>query len=94
MHLQTTRTLQEVRTTLAPEAALAAATEFFASRSGIYAAYPEKEGAGYVVLRGMGGEEIAIAAATLEDGTTRVSGSSFMFDAQVARFLSTLPPAP
>jgi hypothetical protein len=94
MHLQTTRTLQEVRTTLAPEAALAAATEFFATRAGIYSAYLEKEGPGYVVLRGMGGEEIALAAATLDDGATSVSGSSFMFDAQVARFLSTLPPAP
>ena len=94
MHLQTTRTLQEVRTTLSPDAALALAVEFFATRSGIYAAYPEREGDGYVVLRGMGGEEIAVAAAPLEDGSTRVSGSSFMFDAQVARFLSALPPAP
>lgn len=43
-------------------------------------------------LRGQGGEEIAIAA-TEEMGATSVSASSYMFDAQVAQFLTSLPPA-
>lgn len=94
MHHQTTRTLQDVRTTLEPEAVIAAATEFFARRNAIYTAFLEKSGPGWASYRGQGGEEIAIAAQVAGDGATRVSGSSYMFDAQVARFLSTLPPAP
>lgn len=42
-------------------------------------------------LRGQGGEEIVIAA-TAEGGSTSVTASSYLFDAQVAQFLSTLPP--
>jgi hypothetical protein len=94
MHHQTTRTLQDVRTTLAPDAVIAAATEFFARRNAIYTAFLEKSGPGWATYRGQGGEEIAMAAQVTADGATRVSGSSYMFDAQVARFLSTLPPAP
>jgi hypothetical protein len=94
MHLQTKRTLQDVRTTLAPEAVIAAATEFFARRNAIYTAFLEKSGPGWASYRGQGGEEIAVAAQPTADGFTRVSGSSYMFDQQVARFLSTLPPAP
>jgi len=94
MHHQTTRTLQDVRTTLAPEAVIAAATEFFARRNAIYTAFLEQAGPGWASYRGQGGEEIALAAQVAADGATRVSGSSYMFDAQVARFLSTLPPAP
>lgn len=94
MHHQTTRTLQDVRTTLAPEAVIAAATEFFARRNAIYTAFLEQSGPGWATYRGQGGEEIAMAAQVAADGVTRVSGSSYMFDAQVARFLSTLPPAP
>lgn len=94
MHHQTTRTLQDVRTTLAPEAVIAAATEFFARRNAIYTAFLEKSGPGWASYRGQGGEEIAVAAQIAADGATRVSGSSYMFDAQIARFLSTLPPAP
>lgn len=92
MHLQRNRTLQDVHTPLAPEAVIEAATEFFGSRSGIYAAFLEREGPGWASYRGQGGEEIAIAAQRADDGATRVTGSSYMFDAQVARFLSTLPP--
>ncbi len=77
-----------------PEAVIAAATSFFAERSGIYSAFLEKEGPGWASYRGQGGEEIALGAHRTADGVTRVSGSSYMFDAQVARFLSTLPPAP
>jgi hypothetical protein len=94
MHHQSTRTLQDVRTTLAPEAVIAAATDFFARRNAIYTAFLEQSGPGWATYRGQGGEEIAIGTQVAADGATRVSGSSYMFDAQVARFLSTLPPAP
>ncbi len=94
MHQQSTRTLQDVRTTLTPEEVIAAATTFFSRRSGIYAAFLEKQGPGWASYRGQGGEEIALGAQLAIDGATRVSGSSYMFDQQVARFLSTLPPAP
>ena len=88
---QRSRTLQHVRTTLAPADVLAAAKEFFAQRSNIYSAFPEQVGATYLTLRGLGGEEIAIGVAAA-DGATNVSASSYMFDQQVARFLSSLPP--
>lgn len=94
MNAQLGRTLQSARTTLAPAAALEAAVTFFAARQGIYAAYPEKSGPSFVTLRGQGGEEIAIGVATAPDGATVVTGSSYLFDAQVARFLGTLPVAP
>ena len=45
------------------------------------------------VLRGQGGEELVIAA-RLTDAGTAVTGSTYMFDQQVARFLDSLPPAP
>lgn len=89
---QRSRTLQQVRTTLAPADVLAAAKEFFSRRSGIYSAFPEQAGPTYITLRGLGGEEIAIGVAAA-GGDTLVSASSYMFDQQVARFLSSLPPA-
>ncbi len=94
MHLQSTRTLQDTRTTLSPDAVIEAATAFFGRRNAIYTAFLEKSGPGWATYRGQGGEEIAVAAQVAGDGYTRVSGSSYMFDQQVARFLSTLPPAP
>ncbi len=94
MHQQSSRTLQEVRTTLAPDAVIAAATTFFSRRNSIYTAFLEKEGPGWASYRGQGGEEIAIGTEQSADGFTRVTGSSYMFDQQVARFLSLLPPAP
>jgi hypothetical protein len=87
---QRSRTLQQVRTTLSPQEVLAAARTFFAQRSGIYSAFPEKQGPTFMTLRGLGGEEIAIGVA-VTDGETSVSASSYMFDQQVARFLATLP---
>lgn len=84
------RTQQETNTALDGAAVLAAATEFFTTRSGIYAAFPEKSGPTYVALRGQGGEEVVFGVAELPGGT-RVTGSSYMFDQQIARFLSTLP---
>ncbi len=83
--------MQETRTTLAPADVLAAAKEFFARRNSIYAAFPEQESAAHVSLRGQGGEEVVIGA-LVRDGTTLVTGASYMFDAQVSRFFATLPP--
>jgi hypothetical protein len=89
---QRNRTMQQARTTLDGAAALAAAKSFFGERSGIYSAFLEKESPTHVVLRGQGGEEIAIGVAEVA-GATQVTGSSYLFDQQVARFLSSLPPA-
>ncbi|MCU0624916.1 MAG: hypothetical protein MUF21_00275 [Gemmatimonadaceae bacterium] len=85
------RTLQEAATALDGAAVLARAVDFFASQNGIYAAFPEKEGPTFVALRGQGNEELIIGVAPLPEGT-RVTGSSYLFDQQIARFLSTLPP--
>ena len=93
MNHQQRRTVQETVTTLAPEEVLAAAKRHFAGRHGIYAAFPEKEGPTFVSLRGQGGEEILIGVATDAEGT-QVTGSSYLFDQQIARFLATLPPFP
>jgi hypothetical protein len=87
---QTDRTLQETVTTLAPAEILAAAKTFFARQNGIYAAFPEQESASHVALRGQGGEEVVIAAIRSAEGT-RVTGSSYLFDQQLARFFATLP---
>ena len=92
MHQQSTRQLQERTTSLAPAAVLDLAVQFFSRQSGVYAAFPEKRGPTHVMLRGQGGEEIAVAAWSTDAGTM-VSGSSYMFDQQVARFLDALPPA-
>ena len=58
----------------------------------LYATFIEQEGPGYVTLRGQGGEEIVIAA-TEKDGATLVTGSTYLFDMQVARFFTILPAA-
>lgn len=83
-------TLQEHHTPLSPEDVLARARKFFAHRNPLYAAFIEKEGPEFVTFRGQGGEEIVIAA-TPKDGATLVTGSTYLFDMQVARFFSTLP---
>jgi len=90
---QTGRTLQETRTTVPPGDVLERAKRFFADRHSIYAAFVEREGPQYVTLRGQGGEELIVHAASIAGGTA-VTGSSYMFDAQIARFFATLPPAP
>lgn len=92
-HLQRDRTMQRTRTTMAPDEAIAEAKRFFARRNSVYVAYVEQEGPGYATFRGQGGEEVVVAA-RLSDGATEVTGSSYMFDQQVARFLSSLPFAP
>ncbi|MFN2636667.1 MAG: hypothetical protein ABR585_06560 [Gemmatimonadaceae bacterium] len=90
---QRDRTLQETTTTLSPEQTLRAAKQFFSRQNGIYAAFPEQESITHLTLRGQGGEEVVIAARS-SNGQTRVSGSTYLFDQQVARFFATLPPAP
>ena len=87
----TIRTQQETNTSLDAAAVLEAATDFFATRSGIYSAFPEKSGPTFVALRGQGGEDVLFGVANIPGGT-RVTGSSYMFDQQIALFLSALPP--
>jgi hypothetical protein len=88
---QSDRTLQEYHTTLPAAEVLAQAKKWFAKRNGIYAAFVEKEGPSFVTLRGQGGEEIVIGTMPKHDGTL-VTGSSYLFDMQIARFFTTLPP--
>ncbi len=83
----------EVLTTLAPADVLARAKQFFQERLPGTAAFPEKEGPGFVSLRGQGGEEIALAAAPSAGGT-RVRASTLFFDQAIGRFFSTLPVVP
>ncbi len=83
--------MQEYQTTLPTADVIAAAKEFFARRNPIYAAFLEKEGADFVTFRGQGGEEIVIGVATVERGSS-VRGSTYLFDQQLSRFFSTLPP--
>ena len=93
MNIQGDRTLQETRTALSVADVLAAAKTFFARRNSLYAAFLEKEGPTFVSLRGQGGEEVLIGAAAADGAGTRVTGSSYLFDQQIARFFATLPPA-
>jgi hypothetical protein len=78
-------------TTLGAADVLTRAKRFFAERMPLSAAYPEKEGPTFLVLRGQGGEEIAIAVTPVPGGT-KVRGSTLLFDQALDRFLSTLPP--
>ena len=85
------RTLQEATTSLRPEQVLDAARDFFTRQASLYAAFIDMEGPGWVSLRGQGGEEVVVAAHAV-DGGSRVTGSTYLFDMQVARFLASLPP--
>jgi hypothetical protein len=92
---QRARTVQEKTTSLSPADVIREAKSFFARQSGVYSAFVEQEGPAYITLRGMGGEEVAIGIAPVKDGAgTHVTASSYLFDQQIARLLSTLPPAP
>jgi hypothetical protein len=82
--------MQEYKTTLPAQEVLERAKKFFAQRNPLYAAFLEKEGPGFATFRGQGGEEIAIAAIP-KDGATLVTGSTYLFDMQIARFFATLP---
>jgi hypothetical protein len=86
------QTFQEFRTPLPPDEVLARARTFFSRRNSLYATFLDKEGPGFVTFRGQGTEEVVIAAQAV-DGATLVTGSSYLFDMQVGRFLATLPPA-
>lgn len=90
---QTSRTLQQTQTSLSAAEVLEAAKRFFMRRNSIYAAFLEKEGPTYVTFRGQGGEELVIGVSPAGGGTL-VTGSTYMFDQQIARFFSTLPQAP
>jgi hypothetical protein len=80
----------DILTTLDGPEVLRRAKHFFAERVPLSAAFPEKEGPTYLVLRGQGGEEIAIATLPAPAGT-RVRASTLLFDQPVDRFLATLP---
>ena len=90
---QRNRTLQETTTLHTPAEVLRAAKDFFGRQTGIYAAFPEQESKNHVTMRGQGGEEVVIAAFPGEGGT-KVTGSTYLFDQQIARFFATLAPVP
>ncbi|MEP6473331.1 MAG: hypothetical protein ABJC74_06400 [Gemmatimonadota bacterium] len=80
----------ETETSLTGAEVLSRAKLFFSQRIPASAAFPEKEGAGYLCLRGQGGEEITLAVTASGSGT-RVRGSTLLFDQALNRFFSTLP---
>jgi hypothetical protein len=90
---QRDRTLQETTTSRSPAEVLQEAKQFFARQTGIYAAFPEQESRTHVTMRGQGGEEVVIAAVAAA-GQTMVTGSTYLFDQQIARFFATLAPVP
>lgn len=82
----------ETTTSLAAADVFSRAKRFFATRVPNSAAFPEQEGPSYLVLRGKGGEEVAFAAFAA-GSSTRVRGSTLLFDQALDRFLTTLPAA-
>jgi fructoselysine-6-P-deglycase FrlB-like protein len=76
---------------LAPPEVLERAKRFFAERVPHAAAFVEKEGPNFVVLRGQGGAEVVFRAWTDQAGKTQVRASTLFFDQAVDRFFSTLP---
>lgn len=80
----------EYTTTMPAADVLARAKAFFAERVPLNAAFPEKEGPHFLVLRGQGGEEVVFSVVPAE-GVTRIRASTLLFDQAVDRFLSTLP---
>ena len=87
------RTLQETTTSHSPAEVLRSAKDFFARQTGIYAAFPEQESKAHVTMRGQGGEEVVIGVVPAA-GSTKVTGSTYLFDQQIARFFATLSPVP
>jgi len=75
---------------LPPAEVLSRAQAFFAERVPNAAAYLEKAGPRFVVLRGQGGEEVVFSAWD-DSGVTQVRASTLFFDQAVDRFFSTLP---
>jgi len=84
---------------LPPSEILARAKQYFAERVPAQAAFPEREGPQFVVLRGQGGEEVVISATAAgtgdegggASGASRVRASTLFFDQALDRFISTLP---
>lgn len=75
---------------LPPADVLQRVKAFFAERLPNNAAFVEREGPQFVVLRGQGGEEVVFNA-TAAEGGTHVRASTLFFDQAIDRFLSTLP---
>lgn len=90
MHQQSSRQLQECHTTLAVSHVLDLAVQHFGRTGGVYSAFLEKRGPTHIVLRGQGGEEIVIGGRDVPGGSA-ISGSSYLFDQQIAQFLDQLP---
>lgn len=76
---------------LPPGEVLERVKRFFAERVPHAAAFVEKEGPQFVVLRGQGGEEVVVRAWTDAAGKTQVRASTLFFDQALDRFFSTLP---
>jgi hypothetical protein len=86
------RTVQEFVTDATPDEVLAQAKSFFSTRPKLYATFLDKEGPGFCSFRGQGGEEIVIGVRPADGGGTRVTASTYLYEMQVSRFLSTLSP--
>ena len=76
---------------LAAQEVLERAKRFFAERIPHAAAFVEREGPGFLVLRGQGGEEVVFSVQADGAGLTQVRASTLFFDQAVDRFFSTLP---
>ena len=76
---------------LPPREVLERAKRFFAERVPQAAAFAEQEGPQFLVLRGQGGEEIALHVWVDGTGKTHVRASTLFFDQALDRFFSTLP---
>src|SRR5437867_6681972 len=73
---------------LPPQDVLERAKRFFAERVPNAAAFAEKEGPGFLVLHGQGGEGRAVHAWVDGAGKTRVRASARFFGEALGRFLS------
>jgi hypothetical protein len=82
----------ETVTAATPDDTIARAKAFFTRRIPAMAAFAEREGPGFVVLRGQGGEEVVFNARAGSGGTS-LRGSSMLYGQQIKRFFTTLPPA-
>lgn len=77
---------------LSPAEVLTRAQQFFAERVPNSAAFVEKRGPNFLMLRGQGGEEVVFSAwDDKEHSVTRIRASTLFFDQALDRFFSTLP---